>query len=340
MTEAKNATYFHGSDEIIQTAVQWFNQGQQIALATVVRTWGSSPRPLGSQLVVSENGTFEGSVSGGCIEGAVVNEALEAIESGEARLVTFGVADADAWEVGLSCGGEVYVHVQKVDKAYLETLNTIRPLAVVTNLKTGAYAFIDDDKVTGPLALDENTKTIAVEAIALDKCRTDDDLFIHVLNLPLRMFVIGAVHIAQALVPMAKVAGFDVTVIDPRRAFATQERFPGAQVSSEWPDDALNQLKPDARTAIITLTHDPKIDDPALQVALKTKAFYIGSLGSRRTHSKRVERLTEEGFSAAEISRINAPGGLDLGGRSPAEIAVSMLAEAIAVKYGKILKSQ
>ncbi|MCW9035716.1 MAG: XdhC family protein [Rhodospirillales bacterium] len=340
MANTTNSTFFIGSDEIIQTASQWLEQGQQVALATVVRTWGSSPRPLGSQLVVSESGEFEGSVSGGCIEGAVVKEAQESIESGTPRLVTFGVADADAWEVGLSCGGEVHVHVQKVDKDYLKTLSTIRPLTLVTNLKSGDYAFIDGTTVTGPLPLDQNIVSAAQEALIADKCRTEDDLFIHVLNLPLRMIVVGAVHIAQALVPMAKIAGFDVTVVDPRRAFATQERFPEATVSNEWPDDALNELKPDARTAVITLSHDPKIDDPALQVALKSPAFYIGSLGSRRTHGKRVERLSEEGFNETEIGRINAPGGLDLGAKSPAEIAVSMLAEAIAVKYGKKLKSQ
>ena len=161
-------------------------------------------------------------------------------------------------------------------------------------------------------------------------------IFLNVYNPPLRLIIVGAVHIAQTLVPMARLAGYNITVADPRGSFATPDRFPETTLSVEWPDDALNEFAPDARSAIVTLTHDPKLDDPALEVALKSDAFYIGSLGSRRTHASRLERLTEAGFSEQDTSRINAPIGLDLGSASPAEIAVSVLAEIIAAKHGKL----
>jgi xanthine dehydrogenase accessory factor len=180
----------------------------------------------------------------------------------------------------------------------------------------------------------------ARETIRDDVSRThkEDDgseYFIRVHNTPLRMIVVGAVHIAQALVPMAQLAGYACTVVDPRGAFATKERFPGVTLSEDWTDDALSQLKPDARTAIVTLTHDPKLDDPALQVALKSNAFYVGALGSSRTHAKRVARLKEAGITDEQIARIGSPVGLDIGAKSPAEIAISILAEVVAAKHGK-----
>ncbi|HEX7006524.1 MAG TPA: XdhC family protein, partial [Alphaproteobacteria bacterium] len=157
----------------------------------------------------------------------------------------------------------------------------------------------------------------------------DGNLFVHVYNPPLRLIIVGAVHIAQALAPMAAVAGYDVTIVDPRGAFATKARFPDVTLTDEWPDDAMKRLAPDARTAVVTLTHDPKLDDPALQVALRSEAFYIGALGSRRTHASRQQRLAEAGFTAAEMARIHAPIGLPLGGRAPAEIAVAIMAQII-----------
>ncbi len=180
---------------------------------------------------------------------------------------------------------------------------------------------------------------------ALDKAFIDDrsqtvdvegrQVFINVFNPPLRLIVIGAVHIAEPLAQFAVVAGYDVTLIDPRRAFADRDRFPGVTVMDAWPDEALNELMPDHRTAIVTLTHDPKIDDPALHAALSSKAFYVGSLGSKRTHAKRVERLGEEGFSTDEIGRIHAPVGLDIGAKTPQEIALSIISEITAVRRGK-----
>lgn len=178
------------------------------------------------------------------------------------------------------------------------------------------------------------------EAFTLDRSATvavgGRDLFLHVFNPPLRLIVVGAVHVAQPLALMAQTCGYDVTIVDPRKAWSDPSRFPGITVLDSWPDDALETLAPDHRTAIVTLTHDPKIDDPALHVALRSVAFYIGSLGSKRTHAKRLERLQQEGFSARETGRIQGPVGLDIGARTPAEIALSVMAEVVAAQRGKL----
>ena len=213
-------------------------------------------------------------------------------------------------------------------------------MATVTDLSDGNRGFVTPAGTSGDLKLDDDIVAKARLAIRDDRSGVheagDSELFVHVHNSPLRMFVVGAVHIAQALVPMARLAGFNITVADPRGSFATEDRFPDTTLSEEWPDDALNEFKPDARSAIVTLTHDPKLDDPALEGALKSDAFYIGALGSRRTHASRLERLAEAGFTEKDTSRINAPIGLDLGSASPAEIAVSVLGEIIAAKHGKL----
>jgi xanthine dehydrogenase accessory factor len=281
-----------------------------------------------------------GSVSGGCIEGAVIGEALAAIKDRKVRILDFGVSDEQAWEVGLACGGDIKIFVEPAaDKKTLERLRTQRPVAQVTDLASGAYALVTPDAVEGLLKLSDAAIAKARETIKDDVSRAiedgDDKLFVHVFNTPLRMFVVGAVHIAQALVPMAQLAGYAVTVVDPRGAFATEARFPGVTMSEDWTDDALEAFKPDARTAIVTLTHDPKLDDPALQVALRSNAFYVGALGSSRTHAKRVARLKEAGLTDAEIARIASPVGLSIGAKSPAEIAISILAEVVAAKHGK-----
>ncbi len=204
-----------------------------------------------------------------------------------------------------------------------------RPVAVATDLTTGAQALVYADDAMPQGALSPETVGAARAALAADRSRTIDDgaVFVQVHNPPLRLILVGAVHIAQPLIRMAELAGYAVTVVDPRRAFATAERFPGVALSDDWPDDALESLGPDRRTAVVTLSHDPKIDDPALMVALKSAAFYVGALGSRKTHAARLERLTREGCEAALLDRIHAPVGLDIGAKSPAEIALSILAQ-------------
>ena len=225
--------------------------------------------------------------------------------------------------------------------ALLEKLLAARhagqPMALATLIPAGSQGLIDGATSEGELALAPDDLAQIRAAIAEDKSRTIETslgpVFVEVWNPPLRLVVVGAVHIAQALAPMAALAGYKVTVIDPRSAFASAERFPGVEIVADWPDDVLPALKPDKRTAIVTLTHDPKIDDPALKAALGSGAFYIGALGSRKTHAKRGERLAEAGFGLAEIARIRGPVGLAIGALTPAEIAISILAEITAVLH-------
>ncbi len=213
------------------------------------------------------------------------------------------------------------------------------PVALLTHMETGAQSILRAGGASGELSLDEATLAAARQAVMDDRSGTVEyaggQLFVHVFNAPLRMIIVGAVHIAQALAPMAGIAGYAVTVIDPRGSFATEARFPGIALSEDWPDEAMEKLAPDARTAVVTLTHDPKLDDPALEVALKSDAFYIGCLGSRKTHGARLERLTRMGFGEADLARIHGPLGLPLGGKSPAEIALAAMAQITQILHGR-----
>ena len=329
-------------EELFAQLRRWRAAGKGVALATVVKTWGSSPRPEGSHLAVEAGGAFLGSVSGGCIEGAVIGEAQAAIADGQPRLLEFGVSDERAWEVGLACGGRVQVFVERANDERIERLlaerAAKRAATVVTRLADGTQALVAGDEVSGELALTEAQREEVRRRLRSDKSGTlessDGTLFARCYAQAPRMVIVGAVHITQALAPMAAMAGFEVVVIDPRRAFATAERLPGVTVTTEWPDEALARIGLDAQTAVVTLSHDPKLDDPALIAALQSPCFYIGALGSSRTHAKRVARLTEAGLADA-IPRIHAPVGLDLGGRSPSEIAVSVIAQVIQSRYAK-----
>ncbi|MXW91715.1 MAG: xanthine dehydrogenase [Rhodospirillaceae bacterium] len=207
-----------------------------------------------------------------------------------------------------------------------------RPVVVATDLASGEKTWIEGGSAAGPVRVDDAVLAAADTAQRDDRSRTIETgdgrrLFLHVFNPPLRLLIVGAVHIAQSLAPIAALAGYAVTVIDPRGSFATSDRFPGVVLTGDWPDEALAALRPDARTAIVTLTHDPKLDDPALHSALRSDCFYIGSLGSRRTHASRVERLNRAGFGSDEIARIHGPIGLDIGASSPAEIALAIMGE-------------
>jgi xanthine dehydrogenase accessory factor len=210
------------------------------------------------------------------------------------------------------------------------------PVALVTEIPGGAQALVTEDTLEGELALGETALTEIRPMLRRDKSGMIEvgsrRLFVQSNSPPPRLLIVGAVHIAQALAPMASLAGYGVTVIDPRRAFATDSRFPGIEMRGEWPDEAMAGLAPDRRTAVVTLTHDPKLDDPALQTALRSPAFYIGALGSKKTHAARQGRLARAGFSPEEIARINGPVGLSIGALSPAEIAVSILAQITAVR--------
>ena len=319
-------------DLIPEIALKWLQDGGA-ALATVTRTWGSAPRPAGSQLAVSSDSKIAGSVSGGCVEGAVVAEALDAQIDGMPRIVEFGVSDDDAFSVGLACGGQIEILVEPagigkgLSEDMLARLVEARAgkeaVALMTNVRTWERRLTDG---TGGAEVDD----AASEMMRLDRSGFAGDWFICVHNPPLRMIIVGGVHIAQPLVQMAQIAGYECVIVDPREAFASEARFPGMRIIHDWPDEAIESESPDARTAIVTLTHDPKIDDPAIRSALNSNAFYLGCLGSKRTHAKRIDRLSEAGIGDAELARINAPVGLDIGARSPAEVAVAVMAEITA----------
>jgi xanthine dehydrogenase accessory factor len=311
------------ADDIPAIAAAWHHAGRCAALATVVETWGSAPRPVGSQLVIDRDGAMEGSVSGGCVEGAVIVEALEALQDGRARLLEFGISDDEAFAVGLACGGRIRVLVDPVGGALsvslLDDLVAARvarkPVAVVAALTGTQRRLATPQEYPDRFRMDRS----GMEA--------DGETFVAIHNPPLRMVIVGAVHIAQPLVTMARLAGFDPVIVDPRATFGAPARFPEETIIEEWPDAALAAHGLDARTAVVTLTHDPKLDDPAVVAALGSEVFYLGCLGSTRTHAKRVARLAEAGFAQAQIDRIHAPVGLDIGARSPAEIAVSIMAQ-------------
>ncbi len=312
-------------DNTIEIALAWLAAGKAVALATVIETWGSAPRPVGSQLVISGEAEIMGSVSGGCVEGAVVEEALEALASGDCAVLEYGIADEDAFAVGLACGGNIRILVEPIglgkgpDVALLEALAQRRAardaVAYSVHLRSWERALL------GP------KDALIGDRFTSDKSGLAGHWFIGIHNPPLRMVIVGAVHIAQPLAQMARLCGFDITLNDPREAFASELRFPEETLLLDWPDEALAGLGLDARTAVITLSHDPKIDDPAIIEALKAPVFYLGCLGSSRTHAKRVARLEAAGVSAENIARIHAPVGADIGAKTPAEIAVSIMAQ-------------
>jgi xanthine dehydrogenase accessory factor len=315
-------------DSIPETALDWHRSGQGAALATVVETWGSAPRQAGSQLAISGGGDIMGSVSGGCVEGAVVTEAQAALSDGMPRLLTFGVSDETAFAVGLACGGTIRVLVEPVGDSG-SALSPALLAALVEARAANRAVAMSVDLESWQRQLVTPGDDAAVDArFRSDKSGMEGDArFIAIHNPPLRLIVVGAVHIAQALLSIARTCGYDCTLIDPRSAFGSAARFPGETILEDWPDDALATLAPDARTAIVTLTHDSKLDDPAISFALRSPVFYLGCLGSSRTHAKRVDRLRAAGFTDTDIARIHAPVGLDIGAKTPAEIAVSVMAQ-------------
>lgn len=292
------------NDSVLAAARAW--RGAGLALATVVSTWGSAPRPKGSHMLVHEDGRFEGSVSGGCVESDILATAADVIAGAPAVVRRYGVADTAAWEAGLPCGGQIEVLVQPVspDGFPPELFDAVdaaraegRALDVTTDLATGRSGVPGD--------------------------------FVNRYDPPRRLLVVGAVQIAQALSGLVRELGISCTVIDPRGRFLTPERFPGVTLDDRWPDEAVAALKPDPATAVVALSHDPKIDDPALIAALAAPAGYVAALGSRRSHAARLDRLAAAGVTTADLARIEGPAGLDLGAIGPAEIALSIAASMV-----------
>lgn len=305
---------------LFATALAWLAEGRRAALATVIETWGSAPRAVGAHMVVRDDGRFEGSVSGGCVEGDVIVNAQAALEQVRAVRLDYGVSNSEAWAVGLACGGKISVLVQPVGDGHFPAALMERILA---ERQAGRSVRVRTHLAAG------RSEAVAPEAETTETTETGEDWFFNAYAPPLRLAIVGAVHIAQTLAPMAQMLGYAPVVIDPRGAFLTG-RFEGISVSPLWPDEALRDWRPDERSAIVTLTHDPKLDDPALAAALASPAFYIAALGSRKTHASRLERLRQQGFSEADLARIHGPAGLNIGAKTPAEIAASIAAEMTA----------
>lgn len=306
--------------EILPELNQWTEAGEQIALATVIETWGSSPRPLGSKMAVTRSGKMAGSVSNGCIEGAVFEEALEVMQSGQPKIAAFGVADEVAFEVGLACGGHIEVFVQPLTETHrrlVEMLTRGKPATLRTNLVDGSAELVEGTGRGSELA------------------RRDGDQFIEPFRRLPHLVIIGAIHIAIPLHRLAKLMGYQVTVIDARAKFASADRFPEAdELIVAWPDDAMKQLIVDNSTYVVILTHDPKFDLPALRSVLAKDVGYIGAIGSRKTNQNRFDALRREGFTEEQLSRVHGPIGLDLGSRGAEETALGILAEVTAVRFG------
>lgn len=315
-------------DDILTPTSFWLKEKRKIALATVISTWGSSPRPVGGQMAIDSNGEIIGSVSGGCIEGAVISEGINSINDGKIRIKDYGISNDMAWEVGLACGGELKVLIQPL------TIEDEIVYSIVENIKNREPTKLKINCLTGSRHIDNS---IIDQISSYDKIKEE---FIHVIDPKPRLFIVGAVHIAQALISLAKTADFEIILIDPRDHFATQERFPNCKIINEWPDTALSNFILDKSTHLVTLTHDPKIDDPALIYALKKDIGYIGSLGSKKTHNKRCERLTNIGFDQSHLSKIHGPIGLDIKAKTPAEIAISIMAEIINFRRSKNEKKE
>ena len=303
------------NDSVIAAARTW--KGQPLALATVISTWGSAPRPRGSHMLVHADGRFEGSVSGGCVESDIMQTAAEVIAGAPFQLKRYGVADDAAWEVGLPCGGEIAVMVQPVSATGFDPELFDR---IAEARERGEALTVTTDLATGHSDL-KPLETGEVFANRYDPAR--------------RLLIVGAVQIAQALAELARTLGIATTVIDPRARFLTEERFPGVTLDDRWPDEAIEALKPGPATAVVTLSHDIKIDDPALIAALATNAPYVGALGSRRSHAARRERLAAAGLSAEQIDRIDAPVGIDIGAIGPSEIALSIAAAMVGAFHDR-----
>lgn len=311
--------------DILSELLTYRAAGKPAALATVVETWGSAPQPVGAHLAVAADGQFAGSISGGCVEADVITGALDSLDDGQCRLMEFGVSDASAFAAGLACGGTIKVLVEPLDTGSGPASTDIEYLLSARRSRTPVAYQVD---------LENWTRTLKTDA-PLPATGIDGTTFTLSLLPALRVVIIGAVHITQHLAPLLRSLGHESVIIDPRAAFATAERFPGERLINAWPEAALEEVEIDSRTAVITLTHNADFDDEALLGVLDSPACYIGCLGSRRTHAKRVERLRAAGRTQDEIARIYAPVGLDIGAKSAAEIALSIAAELTAIRHSK-----
>jgi len=345
--------------EILQDVESWRQNGKGVVLATVVSVWGSAPRQAGSKMAVASSGEIAGSVSGGCVEGAVADRAREIFEFGEPGLVRFGVSNEQAWEVGLTCGGKIEIFLELLEaptrgdlysevKQSIDEDRLVALATVVDGAQVGRRMLLwPDGRSQGQLGAgeaDRRARDIAGELFSTFTSRRERvataggevDLFVEVYPPRPTVIIVGAVHIAIPLVTLVGALGYRTVVIDPRSTFATEQRFGHAdELITEWPGEALGRIGLNESSYVAVLAHDLKIEQPALTAALRSRARYVGVLGSKKTHAKRVEALVAAGMTREEIKRLHAPIGLDLGGRRPEEIALSIAAEIVAARNGR-----
>ncbi|MFW6115494.1 MAG: XdhC family protein [Chloroflexota bacterium] len=320
---------------LLEDLRRWLAADESIALATVVDSAGSSPRPLGSRMAVTASGHMIGSVSGGCVEGDLFRKAQEVLADRAPRRLRYGTVDDSGWEVGLACGGSIDVFIELFDDVHrrlLDALERDEPVGLATHLDGGAHTILwPDGRVDGDPAPAAELMELFPGPAAELRHSSEGDVFLEVFSPSSTLTIIGAVHIGRPLIAIAKVLGFHVRLVDARRAFATRERFPHAdELIVAWPGEAMpaRYLRP--CDAVVILTHDPKFDVPALEVALRSPVGYVGLLGSPGTQKKRHAALREKGFNSEDLARIHGPVGLDLGGRRPAEIALAIAAEIVS----------
>lgn len=337
VSESHSSETGGASRDVPEIARRWLDRFGTVALATVIKTWGSSPVPVGGQLVVGPEEQFEGSVSGGCVEAAVITAAAEVMATGQPKILEYGVGDETAWRVGLPCGGRIEIFVERLsgpdDIAYLD--------AVIAARRSRALLVVETDLSDGRRTLHRDSgayDTETAQQLSNGECILTDisegRRFLQALAPPVHVILIGAGHVAQVLADLAQRVGYQATVIDPRSAFSSETRFGGVPLVQDWPETALPALGLDGRTAVVTLAHDARLDDETLPIAVRSACFYVGALGSRRTHEKRVERLRDAGMTDAEMARIDAPVGIPIGAKGPAEIAVSILGAIIKARRG------
>ena len=328
--------------DIARDVDRWRDEGQDIALATVIQTWGSGPCRPGAKMAVTRDARITGSVSGGCVESAVVEEGREVLDSGKPKLLHFGVADETAWEVGLSCGGTIEIFVEPLtDEVYVPLRRAFgeeQPVARATIVKgeaLGESVVVEEASSEKGTLVEAARRALEIGRSERVRFRDGSELFVDVELPPPTLVMVGGVHVAVAMTTIADTVGYRTVVVDPRAVFGSDERFSHVgKLVREWPDDALRRLGLNRSTAVTTLTHDPKLDDPALEVALPSDAFYVGALGSKRTQEKRRRRLIERGVAEEDLERLRAPIGLPIGSHTPEQIALSIMAQIVAARNG------
>jgi xanthine dehydrogenase accessory factor len=342
--------------EIANDVSTWIEDGQEkIAIATVLKTWGSAPRRPGSKMAINGCGDLSGSVSGGCVEGAVIEAARETLETGEPQLMHFGVVDETAWSVGLACGGSIDIFVENLDfpvfKAVRGLVRDEQAVSIATVVHgkpaiLGQKLVLDQARVVTSDMDSELQERVCLavsktEKTSLITIDNDTKIFVDQIQPSPMLVAVGGGEISIALTEMARILGYYTVVIDPRSVFATDARFPHInRLIQKWPRSAFSEINLTPDTAVALLTHDPKIDDPSLKILLERNIFYIGALGSRKTHYRRLERLRKMGFTDDQIGRIHAPIGLDIGASNPQEIALAIMSEIVAERNGHRLETE